>query len=187
MSILRLESHSLCQGDILMAYSVGNIKTFKGMEGAGFNAVLYRDGKKVAFVIDSGNGGECDFQWKDLESPKVDINITIDDGKPHTFKGTPEEKILYEYLETLPREPSEYFPEGHKTDPDIFVEKLLNKFESERWLKRSLRKKYLFQIGDKIGSEEYQTFKKQPNITREWVETYIKKTYPNKKYKLLGE
>jgi hypothetical protein len=37
-------------------YSVKNIKQFKGMEGGGFNATLYLNGKKLGEVI---NSGEC--------------------------------------------------------------------------------------------------------------------------------
>lgn len=171
----------------MIKYTVKNVKTFMGTEGHGFNASLYRDEKKVAFVIDSANGGCYNFQWEDWKLPKVDIHITTSLGKPHTFKGTPEEKILYELIETLPKEKSECFPEGLKADMDTFVAKLVDNFEFEQKMKRLCRKNYLFQIGEEIGSGEYQTFKKQPNITREWVEAYIKKTYPNQKYKLLGD
>ena len=167
-------------------YTVKSVKSFVGMEGHGFNASLYRNGKKVAFVIDDANGGDYHFQWCDWKVPKVEIHITTHEGKPHTFKGTPEEKILYEIIETLPKESSEYFPDGLKVSVDTFVSKIIDKFESERWMKRNLKSKFLFQIGDKIGSGEYQTFKKHPSITKDWVESYITKTYPNKKYTILG-
>jgi len=166
-------------------YIVKNVKTFIGIEGQGFNASLYRNGKKVAFVIDSANGGNFNFSWEDWKKPKVDINITTDNGKPHTFKGTPEEKIFYEFIETLPKEKNSYFPDGMKINPDIFISELVEKFEEERYIKRNLKTKYLFQIGNKIGSTEYQTIKRKPNITKEMVLQYIKKTYPNQKYKLL--
>ena len=40
-----------------MSYEIKNLKTFNGMEGKGYNANLFRDGKKVAELIDSGDGG----------------------------------------------------------------------------------------------------------------------------------
>ncbi len=40
-----------------MSYEIKGLKTFNGMEGKGYNANLFRDGKKVAEVIDSGDGG----------------------------------------------------------------------------------------------------------------------------------
>jgi len=168
-------------------YEVKNVKTFKGMEGDGFNASLYRNGKKVAFVIDSANGGEYNFQWVDWKSPRADINITDYKGEPHTFKGSPEEKILYEHIETLPLEKSEYSPDGMKADTDTFVSDLVSKYVSEGWMKRQLKKKYLFQIGKEIGGESYQTFKKTSSMTKAKVIEHIEKNYPNQKYKLLGD
>jgi len=168
-------------------YVVKNVKTFIGMEGHGFNASLYRNGKKVAFVIDSAQGGCFDFQWTDWEEPKVDINIISYKGEPHTFQGTPEEKILTELVETLPKAKSEVFPDGVKETVDGFVAILIDQFERKKWLKRNLKKCFVFQVGNKIGSEEYLMFKKHPNLTKERVIKLIEKKYPNQKYKLLGE
>ena len=44
-------------------YSLRKIKTFAGHEGQGFNAELLSDGKPVALVIDSAQGGEFEYQW----------------------------------------------------------------------------------------------------------------------------
>ena len=169
-------------------YSIKGVKSFMGTEGHGFNASLYRDGKKVAFIIDSANGGEYDYQWSDWKEPKVDINVTSwMNGEPITFKGTPEEKILYEHIETLPPiAPDDIITQEMKMDKDIFVSRLIEKYESERWMKRQLKNKFLFQIGTEIGNKSYQTFKKSSGMNREQVIGYIKKTYPNKKYILLG-
>ena len=53
-------------------WSVGNVVTFMGTEGHGFNADLLLNGKKVAFVIDSGNGGCYSYQWSDpAAEPKL--------------------------------------------------------------------------------------------------------------------
>jgi hypothetical protein len=38
-------------------YSVKNVKQFRGMEGYGFNATLYKGSIKIADFIDSGDGG----------------------------------------------------------------------------------------------------------------------------------
>lgn len=46
-----------------MKFSVNGVKSFIGTEGHGFNANLLADGKKVAFVIDSANGGCYDWHW----------------------------------------------------------------------------------------------------------------------------
>lgn len=47
-----------------MEYALKNVKTFKGMEGCGgFNASLYKDGKKVADVVDDDSGGPILFHF----------------------------------------------------------------------------------------------------------------------------
>ena len=38
-----------------------NVKTFKGIDGNGFNASIYMDNKKIGIVSDYGDGGEMDF------------------------------------------------------------------------------------------------------------------------------
>lgn len=45
-------------------YTVKAIKTFIGMEGHGFNADLYLNNNKIAFVYDDASGGEIHFEFK---------------------------------------------------------------------------------------------------------------------------
>jgi hypothetical protein len=51
-----------------MAYSVKSVKFFDTPDGGGFNCTLFQDGKKVAYVHDSGMGGslhyDCVNGWK---------------------------------------------------------------------------------------------------------------------------
>jgi len=50
-------------------YSVKSIKRFIGMEGYGFNANLYLNNNKIAFVYDDASGGEINFQF---ENPQLE-------------------------------------------------------------------------------------------------------------------
>lgn len=52
-------------------YSVKGVKNFRGNEGYGFNATLYKDGKAIAFVIDDANGGIYSYEWKDKAAEAV--------------------------------------------------------------------------------------------------------------------
>ena len=45
-------------------FTIKGLKTFTGREGYGINANLYHKGKKVAFLLDSGNGGCLDVDWE---------------------------------------------------------------------------------------------------------------------------
>ncbi len=43
--------------------TIKKLKLFQGMEGEGFNLDLYLDGKKIAFVMDGGNGGAFNYDF----------------------------------------------------------------------------------------------------------------------------
>ena len=79
-------------------YEVKNVKTFTGREGQGFECTLYRNGKSVAKVVNTADGGEIDIYWNDTKAGRVEINTINYMEEPHTYNGTPEEKILMEYL-----------------------------------------------------------------------------------------
>jgi hypothetical protein len=49
----------------LSDFSIKGYKTFRGREGAGFNATLLLNGKEVAFMSDEGSGGELRIEWKE--------------------------------------------------------------------------------------------------------------------------
>jgi len=46
-------------------YELKAIKEFTGRDGYGLNANLYRDGKKIASIIDHGDGGILSFEFVD--------------------------------------------------------------------------------------------------------------------------
>ena len=43
--------------------TIKKLKLFQGMEGEGFNLDLYLNGKKIAFVMDGGNGGVFNYDF----------------------------------------------------------------------------------------------------------------------------
>ena len=104
-------------------YSVKAIKSFQGREGYGFNANLYRGKKKVAFAMDSANGGEIDIDWvgdrKAIES---------------------EMKLLQAHLATLPPVKSEYASVGELTiDASWFVTDCVTKWERDRDMRKMVK------------------------------------------------
>lgn len=115
-------------------YRVTGVKTFRGREGYGYNATLWRGEKKVAFVMDEGCGGEPRYEWTD------------------GFYDTPEQKLLAAYAASLP--PLEHSSLGTiPMDSDLFVEGLVFDADNERRLKRLCKTKTLFRVkGDEEGS-----------------------------------
>lgn len=96
-------------------YTVKNVKTFIGMEGQGFNATLYRDGKKVAFVIDDACGGCYNYSFVSLQ----------------------EEKDYFAFCKALP--PIDFQGSPLTMDGDIFVSDLVSQYQQDKKL-RSLCK-----------------------------------------------
>ncbi|MFA5702922.1 MAG: hypothetical protein WC982_05315 [Advenella sp.] len=103
-------------------WTVDKLKEFKGMEGSGYNADLYRDGVKVAEVIDDASGGPLMIQWLDKATETFD---TVDyQGKPFARRCTKEEKLLLEYVATLPAYECHGMTLAHSDE--TFVDDLVN-------------------------------------------------------------
>ena len=99
-----------------MTYTMKGLKTWKGMDGLGWEASLYKDGKKLGLVMDEVSGGEV----------RVDVSAEA-------------YAELHIYVE------STYTPDGEYPElgPDVgtFLGGLADKVEMETKLKRLLAKK----------------------------------------------
>ena len=105
-------------------YSVRGIKSFRGTDGIGYNASLYRGGKKIAFVIEEGNGGEADFHWFDKA----------------------EEPILRAFVDALPPVKSEFDGRDLKMDYGWFVTELVDEVENEQKQRRACKTHVLWRV-----------------------------------------
>lgn len=128
-------------------YTVKGVKNFRGNEGYGFNATLYRDGKAIAFVIDDANGGCYSYEWKDKA----------------------EEAILDAYVKTLPTR-HEYGMDL-TVDADWFVSDLVDDFNLEKDAAKLTKGKVAILKGGKIYTI------KAPNgtVTPQFLELVAKK------------
>lgn len=112
-------------------YSIKNLKSFRGMEGHGFNGTLYRDGVKVGLVIDHGDGGPAYLE----RSPEP---------------GHQEESDrLNAYARSLPPEPSDFGDLAVTTD--FFLASLLEDADRQARMKRACAKATLFCIKEEDG------------------------------------
>ena len=107
-------------------YTVTGIKSFRGREGYGFNATLHRDGRKVAFVIDQADGGECRYEWlaKDRTQAAAD------------------EQALTDYCATLP--PTEFAGHTLAMNTDMLLSELVESAENAQRIARALKKHVVF-------------------------------------------
>ncbi len=66
-------------------YTVKGIKFFEGEEGTGFNATLYRNGKRIARVSDYAHGGPLDIRFED-DSEESELQRHVDSLKVESFE-----------------------------------------------------------------------------------------------------
>jgi hypothetical protein len=52
-------------------FSIKGLKYFRGMEGDGLNATLYKDGRRICLVIDEANGGEYNYEGLSAADEKM--------------------------------------------------------------------------------------------------------------------
>lgn len=56
-----------------MKYEIKNLKTFNGHDGGGFECSLYRDGKRVATVFNSGCGGCNEYSFPSQNNMAITV------------------------------------------------------------------------------------------------------------------
>lgn len=70
----------------IATYTADKIKTFNGMEGKGYNAILYRNGVKVATLIDDASGAPVMIDWVDAIEEKA-MALYASQQAPYEFNG----------------------------------------------------------------------------------------------------
>ena len=109
-------------------------------------------------------------------------NYDTNEDVPATRKGTPEENIFYEHLESLPREPvpdeygeafKEKFPGGLKVDDDGFIGNLAYNYENNKWLRRQCKTKVVLRTkGSKEGEYSIIGMKYSPELKEKLYEKH---------------
>jgi len=115
------------------------LKTFMGREGHGFNVELTVDGKKVASVSNSGNGG-CHLWYWDTEADKTEAKRLMREHPAYA-----------KYLKEFPTL-------GEGEAPDHVVDALIDDVESEKQLRRWCKTKIVFRVAD-WPDGQYHTYK----------------------------
>ena len=122
-------------------YTIKGLKTFIGNEGHGYNVSLYRDGIRIAFIINDASGGEVDFQWLDWKGG-------------HSL----EEMTLLKSLEGKMSPPRWEGDTESQTTPEDFVVSLITDLEYDKKLRGLCKKNTLIRItGD--PEDAYRTVK----------------------------
>lgn len=133
-------------------YTIKNLKTFIGHEGHGYNADLYRDGKKVAFLIDAADGGELTIHWADMSKPRVEGLCRRWDGELYPCKMTVEEKILNDHIRDITHQCPFQGIQVPMT-VDSFCAHLVDALEMDKSFKKKCRNATLFRLRNQNPGE----------------------------------
>ena len=129
-------------------YSVKAVKTFHGHDGNGWECKLYRDGKRVAIVVEDGWGGGLQFHWNDHGETRVECRKRNYDDSFITYKATPEQAKLEAHVLEQPQEDSSFFADGKMyINADIFIGNLVGDVLITKDVKRLLKKIAIFDEG----------------------------------------
>jgi hypothetical protein len=112
-----------------MTYTVKNVKSFRGREGYGFNASLYRDGKRVALVMDAADGGCMSFEFEKTGADEETILLCYLKGRTALFAG-----------------------EAMLLTPDLFIAGLVDDYEIDARLRKTCRYATAFRF---TGKEDW--------------------------------
>ena len=117
-------------------WEVKGVKSFMGLDFAGYNASLYRNGKKVAFVIDEGCGGEPNFDWTSPEDQEAfaDYARSVEDLSEFTGSDG--------YGATLP-DPERYY---RQMAVEFRISAMVEDYEEEQRLRRKCKTKTYFRV-----------------------------------------
>ena len=166
----------------VMHYEVKNVKSFRGMEGHGYNASLYRDGNKVALIMDEGNGGEVSAEWVDRNAVLQSVQSVNYKGESYVRRCTPEEAILVEYMKGKKVDLGQGLGEVD-LDLGMFVGQLMDAYENAKRFNRICKTKTLFRVnGDEQGS-----YRQVPQPFSKKVKYYIVGKYGDKVEVILNE
>lgn len=153
-------------------YWLKGVKTFRGRDGSGLNAVLMHDTKAVANVLDEGCGGMVDFDWLDQQHGKSAEEAAFKGFIKETVPPDPEDKES-----TLSPATLEQFAMEQWVNAEV------DRMSNDKRFRKACKTKTLFQAGDEIGGDDFLVLR---GVGSE-VRTYIEKKYAGQKIRVLND
>jgi hypothetical protein len=114
-------------------FALKGVKTFRGMEGEGFNAKILKDGQLLCLAMNAGNGGQSRYEWHSDAARK-----SLEDLVEEKRAEIPADQV------------TEGFNDRKLFNMDILIEEMLCAFLEEKSLLRVLKKKTIFETGGKM-------------------------------------
>ena len=106
-------------------YQIKNVKQFRGMEGYGFNATLYKGNTKIADFIDDASGGELNVdKLYNEDELKIVSKLCREVGKVKSFLSDREFELDYNIA--------------------MFISELVTDYQENKQFKRQCKNKTLY-------------------------------------------
>jgi hypothetical protein len=112
-------------------FEIKKLKSFMGNEGYGFNAELWMDGRKAAFVIDDASGGGFQWHWE---------NELLEQKFHDYVKALPVEKLSDDAEDWE----KEMYPNGRELNDECFLAAMVDQHCAGTKIKRAVKKSTLF-------------------------------------------
>ncbi len=160
-------------------YTVSAIKTFRGMEGPGFNAKLLCDGKHVANLADMASGGPLDIEWLDRKDARIS-GCFYNSFKNATERRnmTPNERVFESWFLAQPREI--YFMSGdipHYKDSEAFLNGLVDQAETMKRVEATLKRDFKKGVVYIKEGAVYTSKPKDMRVIPLWIDQCAAKGY----------
>jgi hypothetical protein len=149
-------------------YTIKGFKTFIGMEGRGFNLTLYKDGRKVAFVVDDAHGADFDWQYFN-KADREELEAKVKELPQHELDmgdGT---------IEMM-----DPFPDGWLSD-------LIEAYEEDKFWRGKCRKSIIFTLTDCKDGAYYEIKNTDYAANRERITKVLKERHGAKLLEIVNE
>jgi hypothetical protein len=162
-------------------FELKSVKTWQGCDGYGLSANLYVNGKKVATVLDEGNGGEMRIDWEYVlvkENGTV-TGIKRDSEGNRMYKFPEQTQILIDHVSSLGEK--KWYEEDDFSvpyDTALFVDDIFNELEKQK-IHKKLEKKFttciLVGVPGAMNYAEYNFKRNITSIPLEILQKYVDK------------
>ena len=148
---VKVNEYAQGKARLLEVFKVKGFKTWRGREGVGAQATVYKDGKQIGWVTDEGNGGEVTFDA--INKSFWDVKAILDTLPKYEFKDYCNRHISDRY-DTGDDE----VWDGEPKRPwvmHVFADVMLEQAEEENQLKKICKTKILVRYEGEKGFREF--------------------------------
>ena len=166
-----------------MTYALTRLKTFKGVEGYGLNATITVAGVPLAFVLDDGNGGQLQLDFRNPLGTPASAKAT--QALPQALR-TQREAAFYRWCRARVKTLPDYLTTASARDDyaaEVWINDEFDRLKNQQRFDRLAKTKTLFRlVGD--SDETWRTL--TIPYTNPKAQLYLDRVYPAKVTAIYG-